>query len=101
MKIIKIINNTFIFVVIIVIFSCEWPFNTTTTNDNIFEITVTHNITRIMPSAEVNLTWNEITVENFAMYKLERIRTKDTLWTPVVDLSNAFQLKMYILSLKA
>ena len=92
MKIIKIINNTFIFVVIIVIFSCEWPFNTTTTNDNIFEITVTHNITRIMPSAEVNLTWNEITVENFAMYKLERIRTKDTLWTPVVDLSNAFQL---------
>lgn len=92
MKIIKSANNTFIFVVIIVISSCEWPFNTTTTNDNIFEITARHNITRIMPSAEVNLTWNEITVENFAMYKLERMRTKDTLWTPVVDLSNAFQL---------
>lgn len=72
--------------------SCEWPFSTKPTGDDIFKLTVNHYITRIMPSAEINLTWNEITVENFVMYKIERMRTKDTLWTSVVDLSDAFQL---------
>ena len=45
-----------------------------------------------MPSAEINLNWNETTVEQFAMYKIERMRTNDTLWTPIVDLSDPFQL---------
>lgn len=92
MKIIKSINNTFIFVVIIVISSCEWPFNTTVTNDDIFEITAKHNITRIISSAEIDLTWNEVTVENFKLFMIERLRTNDTSWTSVVELTDPFQL---------
>lgn len=92
MKIIKIVNNTFILVVIIVISSCGWPFNTTPTENDVFELIVNHNITRLMPSAEMNLTWNEITVEQFAMYKIERMRIQDTLWTSIVELPDAFQL---------
>ncbi len=85
-------NISVIIIFLIFSISCEWPFSTKLTGEVIFKLTVNHNIARIMPSAEVNLTWNEITVENFTMYKLERMKTKDTLWTSVVDLSEAFQL---------
>ena len=84
---------TFIIIVFVLLnISCEWPFNTKPTENDVFGLTVNHNITRLMPSAEINLTWNEITVEQFAMYKIERMRTKDTLWTSIVELSDAFQL---------
>ncbi len=72
--------------------SCEWPFNTTPSEDDIFKLTVNHNITRIMPSAEIDLTWNEITVENFKSFKIERLRTNDTTWTPIINLTDPFQL---------
>ncbi len=84
---------TFIIIIFVLLsISCEWPFNTKPTENDVFGLTVNHNITRLMPSAEINLTWNEITVEQFAMYKIERMRTKDTLWTSIVELSDAFQL---------
>ena len=86
------IYKTFIIIFALLNASCEWPFSTKLTGEVDFKLTVNHNINRIMPSAEINLTWNEITVENFAMYKLERMKTNDSTWTPVVDLSDAFQL---------
>jgi hypothetical protein len=91
MKIIKIVNNTFILLIIIVISSCEWPFNTTTTNDDIFELSLNHAIVRVMPSAEVNLSWNEVTVENFKEYQIERKTITDTTWTEVTKLTDAFR----------
>jgi hypothetical protein len=86
------IYKTLIIIFALLSISCEWPFNTEPTEDDVFGLTVNHNITRLMPSAEINLTWNEITVEQFAIYKIERMRTNDTLWTPIVDLSDVFQL---------
>ncbi|RKY94918.1 MAG: hypothetical protein DRQ01_01170, partial [Ignavibacteriae bacterium] len=93
MKYIHKIGVTFLIMLFALLsISCEWPFNTKPTENDVFELTVKHNITRLMPSANINLTWSEITVEQFTMYKIERMRTQDTSWTPIVDLSNAFQL---------
>ena len=86
------IYKALIIIFVLLSISCEWPFNTEPTEDDVFGLTANHNITRLMPSAEINLMWNEITVEQFAMYKIERMRTNDTLWTPIVDISDAFQL---------
>ncbi|MEE9574199.1 MAG: right-handed parallel beta-helix repeat-containing protein [Candidatus Neomarinimicrobiota bacterium] len=72
--------------------ACEWPFNTNTTNDDLFELKLSHNIVRVMPSAEIDLTWNEITVENFKSFKIECLKTNDTKWTPIVNLTDPFQL---------
>ena len=88
----KILVTSITSLCILLSISCEWPFNTTPTEDDVFGLTVNHNITRLMPSAEINLTWNEITVEQFVMYKIERMRIQDTLWTSIVELSDAFQL---------
>ncbi len=88
----KFVITFFIMIFVLLSISCEWPFNTKPTEDDVFGLTINHSITRLMPSAEIYLTWDEITVEQFAMYKIERMRTYDTLWTPIVDLSNAFQL---------
>ena len=73
-------------------FSCEWPFTTTPNYESVSGLEINHNIIRLMPSAEINLSWNEITVENFKMLKIERKRTQDTVWTDIVELSDAFQL---------
>ena len=87
----KIFITSLISLFILACISCEWPFNTKPTENDVFGLTVNHNITRLMPSAEINLVWNEITVEQFAMYKIERMRTQDTLWTSIADLSDVFQ----------
>lgn len=88
----KILITSIIILFILFSISCEWPFNTKPTEDDIFGLTANHNITRLITSADVYLTWNEITVEKFAMYKIERMRTNDTLWTLIADLLDAFQL---------
>ena len=79
-------------VLLLIAFSCEWPFNTTPNDESVSELVINHNITRLMPSAEINLSWNEITVENFKMYKIERKLIQDTVWTDIVELFDAFQL---------
>ena len=84
MKKILIIATTF------VILSCNWPFNTNTAKDDVFELTISHNIQRVMPSAHVILSWSEITVENFRAYIVERMFQTDTVWTSVAELSNEF-----------
>ncbi|MEE9574198.1 MAG: right-handed parallel beta-helix repeat-containing protein [Candidatus Neomarinimicrobiota bacterium] len=86
---------SFIIFTLLITNACDLSFNTNIANEDIFELTLSHDIVRVMPSALVNLTWNEITVENFSVYKIERMRTKDTSWTIVVELLDAFQ-KSYI-----
>lgn len=85
-----------IIIVTLALLACDWPFNTnTTTKDDVFELEISHNIQRVMPSAQVILTWNEITVENFKAFIVERMLETDTAWTSVVELSNEF-LTSYI-----
>jgi hypothetical protein len=72
--------------------SCDWLFNTDTTDDNLLELSLSHAIVRVMPSAEVSLFWNEITVENFKEYQIERKTITDTAWTRVTNLTDPFQL---------
>ncbi len=88
----KMISVAVIIIFIIVNSSCEWPFNTTPTESDVFVLEIAHDITRLMPNAEINLTWNEITVENFSNYIIERRRLKDTTWTKIIELKNPFQL---------
>ncbi|MFC1527167.1 hypothetical protein ACFL5D_00280 [Candidatus Neomarinimicrobiota bacterium] len=71
--------------------SCDWPFNTNTT-DNVFNLTANHDIIRVMHSALVLLSWDEITIEDFVSYKIEKIRTNDTSWTTIATLSDPFQV---------
>ena len=93
MKYCKNINNTILISIFVLLnVSCEWPFNTTPTENDVFELEATHNITRVMPSAEILLSWSEITVENFNNYVIERMRLKDTTWTTIAELTNAFQV---------
>ncbi|MFC1566086.1 hypothetical protein ACFL4B_04010, partial [Candidatus Neomarinimicrobiota bacterium] len=78
--------------IILLICGCKSPFNTNATNEEIFELKLSHNIVRVMPSALVNLIWTEITVENFASYKIERKTITDTTWTAIENLFDPFQL---------
>jgi len=77
-------------ILIITLFTCESPFNTTVTDD-IFELTVSHNISRVFPSAQVNLSWTEITVENFREIIIERKTEADTAWTMAAKLTDQFR----------
>ena len=78
------------FVSLLLIAACDSPFNTDTTDD-LLELLLNHSIDRVMPSAEINLSWNEITVENFKEYLIERKTITDTAWTEVTRLKDAFK----------
>ena len=77
-------------VIILVLMACDWPFNTTITENDIFELAISHDIQRVMPSARVILTWSEITVEEFLEIRIERMFETDTTWTSVTKLSDEF-----------
>lgn len=77
---------------IMVTISCDWPFNTDTTDGDVFKLSISHNIERVMPTAEISLSWTEITVENFIKYQIEKRRPKDSKWTFVKEISDPFQL---------
>ncbi|MFC1527168.1 hypothetical protein ACFL5D_00285 [Candidatus Neomarinimicrobiota bacterium] len=70
---------------------CNSPFKTDTTVA-IFELFASHDIVRVMPSATVLLFWDEITVESFQEYKIERKTVNDTAWTEVKSLYNPLQI---------
>jgi len=80
------------FVSLLLIAACDGPFNTDTTDDNLLELSLNHSIVRIMPSAVVNLSWNDITIENFKEYIIERKTITDTAWTEVKRLEDAFRI---------
>ena len=88
----KYLSISHIALLLLIIISCDWPFNTKKTNNDIFELTLSHDIVRVMPNASVNLTWSEITVENFKNYKIERKIITDTSWTDIEILLDPFQL---------
>ena len=75
---------------LLIILSCDSPFNTITSKGDLFELTITHNIERVMPSAQIRLSWTEITVEDFKEILIERKNSSDTSWTSVVKLHNQF-----------
>ena len=84
-------NIIFTFALLLLIAACDGPFNTDTTEDDLLELSLNHSIVRIMPSAKVVLSWNDITIENFIEYRIERKTTTDTAWTKVTKLTDAFQ----------
>ena len=76
------IRKQFISILILFLYTCEWPFNTTPTDkDEIFTLTLTHDIERLVDSAYVQLSWTGITVEEFKKYTIERRLDGDTTWT--------------------
>lgn len=76
------IRKQFISILILFLCTCEWPFNTTPTDkDEIFTLTLTHDIERLVDSAYVHLNWTGITVEEFEKYTIERRMEGDTAWT--------------------
>ena len=76
------IRKQFISILILFLCTCEWPFNTTPTDkDEIFTLTLTHDIERLVDSAYVQLSWTGITVEEFEKYTIERRMEGDTAWT--------------------
>ncbi|MCH7613423.1 MAG: right-handed parallel beta-helix repeat-containing protein [Candidatus Marinimicrobia bacterium] len=62
--------------------SCEWPFDTAPSDDNLyFTVSVSHEITRIVDSAAVEISWTEVTIEDFSKFIIERKSELDTNWT--------------------
>ncbi len=55
-------------------------FNTRETDGDFLTLTVEHDIQRIVDSAYVNLSWDEISVFEFRRWLIERKKEGDTLW---------------------
>jgi len=86
-------QNVFLIIsILLFMISCDWPFNTDTTEEEIFNLTLNYNIMRVMPTAPIDLSWNEVTVEDFAMYKIERKLIQDSIWTSIAQIYDPFQL---------
>ena len=75
-------------IVSLMFLSCEWPFNTTISDGEVFTLAITHNISRIADSAEVQLSWDPMSVENFSHFRVERQSVIDSDWVFVVDIEN-------------
>lgn len=82
-------------IILVFLVSCDAPFNTKTDDEKVFELTIGHNIDRVMPTATVGLSWSEITVDDFRSFRIERMTTKDTTWTLIGEMDDEF-LTSYI-----
>ena len=82
------IKKILLLAILVIIVSCDSPFNTNTSEDDIFDLTISHDISRVMPTAQILLSWSEITVENFQLLRIERMTTSDTAWTLIVELKD-------------
>jgi len=89
-KYLSLVYGILLWITILMITSCKTPFDTETNDDEMLELKLNHNIIRVMPNAQVNLSWNEITIENFKEYLVERKTITDTTWTNVASLDNEF-----------
>ncbi len=55
-----------LYVLIFLVYACEWPFDTDETSpDALLDLAIEHSITRLVDSSDVKLTWSEIIVENY------------------------------------
>ena len=69
--------------------SCEWPFDNAPSDDNLyFTVSVSHEITRIVDSAAVEISWAEVTIEDFSKFIIERKSELDTNWTLRAEIPN-------------
>lgn len=68
--------NTYVslFIVIIMLLSCKFPFDTNSTSDDIFTLTADFDASRrIVDTLTVKLNWDEITLDNFKNIKITRL----------------------------
>ncbi|MCH8011867.1 MAG: hypothetical protein IIA61_07960 [Candidatus Marinimicrobia bacterium] len=83
------IRKQFISIFILFLYTCEWPFNTTPTDkDEIFTLTLTHDIVRLVDTAFVRVSWPGISIEEFSEFTVERMMVGDTTWTLRASLTN-------------
>ena len=75
----------FIFLFLI---SCKSLFEVESSDKDIFNLSIDHNILRITDSALIKLTWESISIEDFSHFRIERRTYLDTNWTFIEDLSN-------------
>ncbi|MEE9190918.1 MAG: hypothetical protein V3U16_09135 [Candidatus Neomarinimicrobiota bacterium] len=92
LKNMNIIYSKVVLLAFVCLVACRAPLETNTTEDIVFSLSVAHNISRIVTEEPISLNWTEITLENFAHYKIERKTHLDTSWTTVATINNAFQL---------
>jgi len=78
----------------LVFLSCENPFKVTPTDeDELFQLKVSHSISRVVTTGEVTLKWSEVMVERFSKYIVERHTSGDSVWTGIVEIRNRIQTK--------
>ncbi len=77
----RLLNSIIRYVVILLVIGCVDLFDTEPTDkDELFKLYVTHAIDKITDSAPINLSWDEITIENFYAFKIERHSVSETEW---------------------
>ena len=69
-------------------FSCDWPFQTKSTDGDIFLLSVSHEIVRMIDSAAVYLTWDPMSVEDFSHFRIERKNIVNNDWILVEDVAD-------------
>lgn len=85
-------NRSGIWIWALFCFSCDWPFNTEETEGEVFGLTVSLEVERIVDSAAVELSWDPVSVENFSHFRIERQSTADSDWVFIEDVENALSV---------
>lgn len=79
-------------IILLLFVKCEWPFDTDISGEEVFKLSIHHNIERIMPSALITISWDEITAESFSRYQIEKRHILDNTWTVIDKIYDPFQL---------
>jgi hypothetical protein len=79
----------YLFLSALIFLSCERPFETTSTDeDSLFNVSISHEITRIVDSAAVEISWSGITIEDFSHFIIERKSATEIEWKKRTVISN-------------
>ena len=74
--------------VVIFLFSCDVPTKSTTNMENVFDLSIHHDIVRITGKGTINLKWDPMSVENFSHFRIERKLFNDSVWKFIKDSAN-------------
>ncbi len=74
--------------IIIFSFSCDVPTKSTNNIENIFDLSIQHDIVRITSKGIINLKWEPMSVENFSHFRIERRLSTDSVWKFIKDSAN-------------
>ena len=78
-----------LYLLFFLVFACEWPFDTTPTDESqYFIVSISHDITRIVDSAIVEISWTEVTIEDFFHFIIERRSAVESTWIKRATISN-------------